>query len=165
MTWVFFRVNWTNLGRSAILQQLMQVLLQFYQCKIVKGQDLGFFFFLKVGGARALTWICPYNKTHLLICGGSFCNCGLGCLLPRYGLKVLGRRVRIGLAATHLKPVCAQTKTPLLKLWWHAYGRGNYYKRVIADRYNIATIKGSMLIVSWKAESIEWNRRWSNVAI
>ena len=63
MTWVFFRVNWTNLGHSAILQQLMQVLLQFYQCKIVKGQDLGFFFFsLKSGGLGPLPGSVPTTK-------------------------------------------------------------------------------------------------------
>ena len=151
MTWVFFRVNWTNLGHSAILQQLMQVLLQFYQCKIVKGQDLGFFFFfLKVGGARAPTWICPYNKTHLLSCGGSFCNCGLGCLLPRYGLMVLGRKVKTGLTAIHTKPTCRQTKAPLLKFWSYAHGRENCYKRVMVGSCNITTTKGNMLIVNQK---------------
>ena len=41
----------------------------------------------------------------------------LGCFLPRYGPKVLGRRVKTGLASTHPKPACAQTKALLLKLW------------------------------------------------
>ena len=31
--WVYFEVDWTNLGFYAILQQPMQILLQWYQCK------------------------------------------------------------------------------------------------------------------------------------
>jgi len=71
-------------------------------------------------------------QISLEIVVGLFCNCWLGCLLPCYGPMVLGRRVRPGLTATHLKLACAQTKTLLLKLWSHAYGRGNYYKGVMA---------------------------------
>ena len=93
------------------------------------------------------------------ICGGPFCDCGLGYLLPRYSPKVLGRRVKTNLIATHPKLTCAQTKAPLLKLWWHAYGKGNCYKRVMAGRYNITTIKGSMLTVNRKAKNMEWNKR------
>ena len=66
-----------------------------------------------------------------------FRNCGLGYILPRYGPMVLGRRVRIDLTTTHLKPACVQTKTPSLKPWSHAYGRENYYKRVMAGSYNM----------------------------
>jgi len=72
---------------------------------------------------------------------GLFRNCGLGYLLPRYGSMVLGRRVRTDLTATHPKPACVQTKTPSLKPWSHAHGKGNCYKRVIAGRCNMTTIK------------------------
>ena len=58
-------------------------------------------------------------------CGGPFWDCGLGYLLPHYGPKVLGRRVKTGLIATHLKPACVQTKAPLFELWSHAHGRWN----------------------------------------
>ena len=33
MMWVYFEVDWANLGFCAILQQLMQILLQWNQCK------------------------------------------------------------------------------------------------------------------------------------
>jgi len=29
----------------------------------------------------------------------------------------------------------------------------------MVSKYNLATIKGGMLTVSWKAENIEWNKR------
>ena len=76
-----------------------------------------------------------------------FCDCGLACLLPHYGPKVLGRRVRIGSIATHLRPACAQTKVPLLKLWSHAHGRWSCCKRVMASKYNITTIKKIRLLL------------------
>ena len=71
-------------------------------------------------------------QISLEIVVGLFCNCRLGCLLPCYGPTVLGRRVRLDLTATHLKLAYAQTKAPLLKIWSHAHGRGNYYKGVMA---------------------------------
>ena len=83
---------------------------------------------------------------------GLFRNCRLGYLLPRYGPMVLGRRVRTSLTATHPKPACAQTKTPLLKLWSDAHGKGNCYKRVMVDRYNITTTKGKCLLSARKQE-------------
>ena len=59
---------------------------------------------------------------------------------------VLGRRIRTGLIATHPKLACAQTKALSLKLWSHAHGRGNCYKRVMTDRCNITTIKRICLL-------------------
>jgi len=59
------------------------------------------------------------------------------------------------LAATYPKPACAQNKALLLKLWRHAHDRENCYKKVMTGKYNIATIKGSMLTVNWKAKNIE----------
>ena len=98
-------------------------------------------------------------------CGGPFCNCGLGYLLPRYGQMVLGRRVKIGLSTIHPKSACAQTKVCLLKFWSHAHGRRNYYERVMADRCNITTTKGNMPTVSQKTRNTEWNKGRSNAAI
>jgi len=77
---------------------------------------------------------------------GLFRNYKLSYLLPCYGLMVLGRRVRNGLTATHPKPTCAQTKAPSLKPWSHAHGRGNNYKRVMAGKCNMTTIKRKCLL-------------------
>ena len=52
-----------------------------------------------------------------------------------------------GPIATHLEPAYVQTKAPLLKLWSHTYGRWNCYKRVMAGRYNITTIKDKCLLL------------------
>ena len=65
----------------------------------------------------------------------------VSCLLPYYGPKVLGRKVMTDSIATHPEPVCAQTKIPLLKLWSHTHGRWNWYRRIMAKKYNITTIK------------------------
>ena len=70
----------------------------------------------------------PSGVTNLNVVG-LFCNCRLGYLLPRYDPMILGRRVRIGLTATHLKPICAQARTPLLRPWTGAYGGGSCYKK------------------------------------
>jgi len=78
---------------------------------------------------------------------------------------VLGRRVRTSLTAIHPNLACVQTTAPLLKFWSHAHGRGNCYKRVMADMCNITTTKGNMLTVSQKTRNIEWNKRRSNAAI
>ena len=61
--------------------------------------------------------------------------------------KVLGRRVRTGPIATHIMPTCTQTKAPLLKLWSHAHGKWSCYKRVMASKYNITTIKKIRLLL------------------
>ena len=82
-----------------------------------------------------------YNINKKENCGGPFWDYGLGCLLPHYHPKVLGKRVRTDPIATHLEPACVQTKAPLLKLWSHAHGKWNCYKRVTAGKYNITTIK------------------------
>ena len=84
---------------------------------------------------------------------GLFHNYRLGYLLPRYGLMVLGRRVRTGLIATHPKPACAQTKAHLLKFWSHAHGRGNCYKGVMTGRYNITTTKRKCLLSAKKGNT------------
>jgi len=47
------------------------------------------------------------NEVANLNVAGLFWDCGLGYLLPHYGLKVLGKRVRTKLIATHLKPAYA----------------------------------------------------------
>ena len=80
---------------------------------------------------------------------------------------VLGRKVGTGLTATHPKPACAQTKAPLLKLWPHAHGRGNYYKRVMASRYNITTTKGKCLLSTRKQEipNRDFNKGGNNAAL
>ena len=67
--------------------------------------------------------------------------------MSHYDPKVLGRRVKTDPIATHLEPTCAQTKTHLLKLWSHAHGKWNYYKRVTADKYNITSIKDKRLLL------------------
>ena len=106
-------------------------------------------------------------QINLEIVLGLFHNCRLGCLLPRYSPMVLGRRVKTSLTATHPKPVCAQTKAPLLKLWLHAHGRGNYYKGVMAGRYNIITIKGKCLLSARKQEipNHDFNKGGDNAVI
>ena len=92
-----------------------------------------------------------YTLNKLLnVVMGPFSNYRLGCLLLRYGPKVLGRRIRTGLTTTHPKLACAQTRAPLLKFWSLAHGRGNYYKRVMAGKYNITTTKGNMPTVNHK---------------
>ena len=65
------------------------------------------------------------------------------------GLKtlLLGRRVRTGLIATHLRPACAQAKALLLKLWSHAHGRWDCYIRVMTGKYNMTTIKEIYLLL------------------
>ena len=80
---------------------------------------------------------------------------------------VLGRKVKIGLAVTHPKPACAQTKAPLPKLWSHAHGRGNYCKRVMVGRYNITTTKGKCLLSARKQEipNRDFNKGGNNAAI
>ena len=72
----------------------------------------------------------------------------MGYFLPHYGPKVLGRRVRTGPIATYLKLACAQTKAPLLKLWSHAHGRCDCYKKVMAGKYNIITLKEMRLLLA-----------------
>ena len=79
--------------------------------------------------------------------GAPFWDYGLGCLWPYYGPKVLRRKVKTGPIVTHLKPACTQTKAPLLKLWSHAHGRWNCYKRVIVGKYNLTTIKEIYLLL------------------
>ena len=81
---------------------------------------------------------------------GLFCNCRLGCLLPRYGLMILGRRVRTGLTATHPKSACAQARTPLLRPWTRALGGGNGYKKVMAGRCNMTIIRKICLLLARK---------------
>ena len=91
-----------------------------------------------------LKYIMCYPLCYLIgiwWCGGPFWDCGLGCLLPHYGPKVLGRRVKTSLIATHLKLACVQTKAPLFELWSYAHGRWNCYKRVMSNKYNITTVK------------------------
>jgi len=80
---------------------------------------------------------------------------------------ILGRRVKTGLTATHLKLACAQTKAPSLKLWSYAHGRGNCYKRVIVGRYNITTTKGKCLLSAKKQEipNHNFNKGGHNAAI
>ena len=82
----------------------------------------------------------PSGVTYLNLVG-IFHNYRLGYLLPRYGPMVLGRRVKTGLTATHLKSAYVQTKAHSQKPWSHAYGRGNCYKIVMASRCNMTIIK------------------------
>ena len=107
-------------------------------------------FYLKT---RIFTWF----KVNLVGAAGHigiflwwafFCNCGLGYLLPRYSLMILGRRVRIGLIVTHPKPACAQTRTPLLRPWTRAHGRGNCYKKVMEDRCNMTIMRRICLLLA-----------------
>ena len=74
-----------------------------------------------------------YTLNKLLnVVMGLFCNYRLGCLLPRNGPKVLGRRVKTDLIVAHPKLAYVQTRAPLLKFWSHVHGKGNNYKRVMA---------------------------------
>ena len=150
-------------------------------CSCKKGPpqfSLFFFFFIlpKIHSTKHTLnlnhWIKKKGENTILVptfwgysCSGSFCNCKLGCLLPRYGPMVLGRRVRTGFTATHPKPTCTQTKGPLLKLWSHAHGRGNCYKRVMTSRCNITTTKWNAFTVSQKTGNTKWNKGRSNAAI
>ena len=84
---------------------------------------------------------------------GFFCNCRQGCLLPRYGPIVLGRRVRTDLIATNPKPACAQARTPLLRPWTCAHSRGNCYEKVMAGKCNIKIIRKICLLSARKQKS------------
>ena len=81
---------------------------------------------------------------------------------------ILGRRVKTGLTAIHLKPVCAQARTPLLRPWTRAHDGGNCYKKVMAGRCSIATTKGICLLLVRKEQKIlsdELNKGRSNAVI
>ena len=52
----------------------------------------------------------------------------------------MDKRVGTGSIATHLGPACTQTMPRLSKLWSHAHGRQNCYKKVMVDTYSM-TIK------------------------
>ena len=79
-----------------------------------------------------------------------FCSCRLGCLLPRYGPMVLGRRVRTSLTATHPKRACAQARAYLLRPWTHAHGGGNCYKKFMASRCIMTIIRRICLLSARK---------------
>ena len=89
---------------------------------------------------------------------GLFRNCRLGCLLPRYGPMVLGRRVRISLTATHSKPACAQARAHLLRPWTRAHGRWNCYKKFMAGMCNMTIIRRICLLSTRKTEN---TKSWS----
>ena len=93
------------------------------------------------------------KKKREKIVVGLFCSCKLSCLLPRYSPMVLGKRVRTGLTAIHPKPTCAQARAHLLKPWTHAHGRGNCYKKVMADRCNMTIIRRICLLSTRKWKS------------
>ena len=80
---------------------------------------------------------------------------------------ILGRRVKTGLTAIHLKPVCARARTPLLRPWTRAHDGGNYYKKVMADRCNITTIKRICLLSTKKRKILnhDLKKGRSNAAI
>ena len=57
------------------------------------------------------------------------------------GLNVPNKRVRIGPIVTHPGPACAQIMSHLPKLWSHAHGRQNCYRRVTTNKCNKMMIK------------------------
>ena len=86
-------------------------------------------------------------------CGGSFWDCGLGCLLSHYGPKVFGRRVKTG-------PIVHK---PIQGEWSHAHGRWNCYKRVTADKYNITTIKDKRSLLVKKSKEFPIREKSSTI--
>ena len=85
-------------------------------------------------------------------CGGSFWDCGLGCLLSHYGPKVFGRRVKTG-------PIVHK---PIQGEWSHAYDRWNYYKRVTTDKY-ITTIKDKRSLLVKKSKEFPIREKSSTI--
>ena len=63
---------------------------------------------------------------------------------------ILGRRVKTGLTAIHLKPVCARARTPLLRPWTRTHDGGNCYKKVMAGRCNMTIIRRICLLLARK---------------
>lgn len=53
---------------------------------------------------------------------------------------------------------CGGPRAPLLIPWSHAHGRWDYYKKVMAGKSNITTIKGNALIVSQDKQKILKNK-------
>ena len=94
--------------------------------------------------------------SHIVV--GLFHNNRLGCLLPRYSPMVLGRKLRTGLTATHPKPTNAQARASLLRPWTRAHGRGNCYKKVMADKGNMTIIRRICLLSAKRTEN---TKSWS----